>query len=73
MLNSAACRSKTARAPARSSCCSKSSSGESLMQGRGLRCRRAYEISRYGSHGGHRCQVEAGAGNNSTSNNHGCC
>ena len=46
MLNSAACRSKTARAPARSPCCEKSSRGKGLMQGRGLRCRRAYETSR---------------------------
>ena len=46
MLNSAACRSKTAHAPDRSPCCEKSSRGKGLMQGRGLRCRRAYEISR---------------------------
>ena len=46
MLNSAACRSKTARAPARSPCYEKSGRGKGLMQGCGLRCRRAYETSR---------------------------
>ena len=46
MLNSAACRSKTARAPAGAPRCGKSSRDKGLMQGRSLRCRRAYEISR---------------------------
>ena len=47
MLNSAACRSKTARAPAGAPCRENSSRGKGLMQGRSLRYRRAYETSRY--------------------------
>ena len=47
MLNSADFRSKTARAPARSPCCGKSSRGKKLIYGRNPRWCRAYEISRY--------------------------
>ena len=47
MLNSAACHSKTAPAPARVPCCEKSSRGKGLMQGSSPRYRRAYETSRY--------------------------
>ena len=53
MLNSTACRSKTVRAPAQSPCCEKSNRGKGLMQGRGLRCHRAYETSRKIANGGY--------------------
>ena len=46
MLNSAAFRLKTARAPAGSPCRGKPGSDKGLMQGSGLRYRRAYETSR---------------------------
>ena len=46
MLNSAACRSKTTRAPAGAPRCGNSSRDKGLMQGRSLRYRRAFEISR---------------------------
>ena len=45
MLNSADCRSKTARAPAGSPSGEKSSRDKGLMQGHRARCRRAYETS----------------------------
>ena len=46
MMNSAACRLKTARAPAGSPYHGKPSSDKRLMQGSGVRYRRAYETSR---------------------------
>ena len=47
MLNSAACSSKTARAPAGLRCCQKSSRHKGLMQGRSPHGPRAFETSRY--------------------------
>ena len=47
MMNSAAFRLKTARAPAGSPRRGKPSSDKGLMQGSVLRDRRGYEISRY--------------------------
>ena len=46
MLNSAACGTKTARGPAGSPCCGKSSRGKGLVQGRRACYRRAFETSR---------------------------
>lgn len=46
MLNSAACRTKTARAPAGAPACEKSSRGKGLTRGYRAPCRRADEISR---------------------------
>ena len=46
MLNSAAFRSKTARAPAGSPCRGKPSRDKGLMHGRSRRCCPAYETSR---------------------------
>ena len=47
MLNSAACGSKTPRAPAESPCCEKSSRDKGLTQGHRARNRRADETSSY--------------------------
>ena len=46
MMNSADCRSKTARAPAEAPCCEKSSRDKGLMQGHRAGYRRADETSR---------------------------
>ena len=46
MMNSAACRSKTARPPAEVPWCEKSSKGQGLVQGRRALYRRADETSR---------------------------
>lgn len=51
MLDSAACRSKTARATVEAPCCGKSSRDKGLVQGRRARYLRAYEASRFGSLG----------------------
>lgn len=55
MLNSAACRSETSRAPAEAPGCEKSSRGKGLVQGCRARYRRADETSRYGQNRTARC------------------
>lgn len=51
MMNSADCRSKTARAPAGSPSGENSSRGKGLIQGRGARYRRTHKTSRNAFHG----------------------